>query len=46
VEAYDIAYLNGYHKDYFLLGNTFVSPDFKVTNEWHNTIVETQAVEL
>ena len=46
MEKYDLAYLNGYHENYFLLGNTFIDPNFRVTNNWHNTIVETQTVDI
>ena len=28
------------------MGNKFISPDFKLMDKWHNTIVETQPVEL
>lgn len=46
VEPYTLAYLNWFHKDYFLLGNTFISPDFKILHEWRNTVVQAPRIEL
>lgn len=46
VDTYSLAYLNWYHNDYFLLWNTFITPEFVMRKEWKNTMVQTSKVEL
>jgi len=46
ISKYELRYLNGFYPEYFLLGNTFISPSFSVTKEWESTILKTQKVDV
>ena len=43
---YELLYLNGMYKDFFLLGNTFITPTFKFKNEWENIRLKTQPIKM
>lgn len=46
IDRYELRYLNGFYWEYFLLGHTFITPDFQIRNEWENTILKTQKVDM
>lgn len=46
IEKYQLRYLNWFYPEYFLLGNTFVTPDFQIHKAWQGTILKTQKVEV
>ena len=46
IQKYELRYLNGFYPEYFLLGNTFITPDFQIHKEWQGTILKTQKVEV
>ena len=46
IQRYELRYLNGFYDDYFLLGNTFITPDFQIKKEMENVILKTQKVDF
>lgn len=46
IDRYELRYLNGFYNEYFLLGTTFITPDFQIRNEWQNTMLKTQKVDV
>lgn len=44
IQKYNLVYLNGLYKDYFLMGDKFIDKDYNLHNEWENTVLKTQPV--
>ncbi len=44
IPTYNLVYLNGLYKDYFLMGDKFIDKDYNLHNEWENTVLKTQPI--
>lgn len=46
IERFELRYLNWFYPEYFLLWNTFITPDFQIKNEWKWVMLKTQKVDV
>ena len=44
IQQYELLYLNGYHKDYFIYGDKIIKPDFEIVKSIETKILNTQNI--